>query len=209
MTNNYSKPTGTHKRRPVNPRGRAPTFNEVEFYDIVESFNHKHRVRDRAIFMISYFVGLRAKEIAGLTLGDVLHPSGEIRTDVKLRAELTKGFKTREAFLEKDDLRRALRDYLALREAEGRFTPDAPLFMSQKGGHFSANTMQKLFSRLYVRAGFRGTSHSGRRSFATRLNEKGVDLRSIQVLMGHAFVSTTQVYVETSPDRLRKFVKLL
>lgn len=201
--------TSKKPRRPANPRGRAPTFNEVEFYDIVDSFNHKHQVRDRAIFMISFFVGLRAKEIAGLKLGDVLHPSGEIRNDVKLRAELTKGFKTREAFLEKEDLRRALREYLTVREAAGRFTSDAPLFMSQKGGHFSANTMQKLFARLYMRAGFRGTSHSGRRSFATRLNEKGVDLRSIQVLMGHAFVSTTQIYVETSPERLRKFVRLL
>lgn len=205
---NYTKAQAP-KRRPVNPRGRAPAFNDVDFLDIVDGFNHGHRVRDKAIFMVSFYAGLRAKEIAGLKLGDVLHPSGEIKTDVRLRAETTKGLKTRETFLEKPDLRAALAEYLEVRRRQGRFEPGQPLFMSQKGGHFSPNSMQKLFARLFLKAGYRGSSHSGRRSFATRLNNLGVDLRSIQVLMGHAYVSTTQAYIETSPDRLRKFMRML
>lgn len=208
MAHNQASP-GSKRKKAVHPRGRAPAFKAVEVGDIIDSFNHKHQIRDRAIFMVSFFMGLRAKEIAGLKLGDVLHPSGELKTDVMLRAETTKGFKTREAYIEHSELRRYLSDYLEHRERQGRFTLDAPLFMSQKGGHFSPGTMQKLFARLYARAGYRGSSHSGRRSFATRLNERGVDVRSIQVLMGHADISTTQVYIETSPDRLRKFVKML
>lgn len=204
----YSKPK-TGRRRPLNPRGRAPALSEVDFMDLIDGFNHRHQDRDRAIFLMSYKLGLRAKELAGLKLGDVLHPSGDLKTDVMLRAETTKGLKTRETFLENVELRDALKAYLKRREKMGRFAPDQALFLSQKGGHFSANSMQKLFAKLYLHGGFKASSHSGRRSFATRLNEKGVDLRSIQVLMGHAYVSTTQAYIETSPDRLRRFVKML
>ncbi|MEO9387213.1 MULTISPECIES: tyrosine-type recombinase/integrase [Chromobacterium] len=200
---------GRRQVRPANPRGKAPTFTELELDDVFDSFNHRYDKRDRVIFMFSFFLGLRAKELAGLKLGDVLHPSGQVKAGVRLRAETTKGLKVRETFLEKKELLEALDDFLAERKKQGRFDMDQPLFMSQKGGHFSPNTMQKLFARLFLKAGFRGSSHSGRRTFATRLNAMGVDLRSIQVLMGHAFVSTTQGYVETSPERLRKFIKLL
>lgn len=64
-----------------------------------------------------------------------------------------------------------------------------------------------MFKRLYLAAGIEGaSSHSGRRTFATRLIEKGVDIKAVSVLMGHSSVAMTARYVEDNPERLRMIV---
>ncbi len=79
------------------------------------------------------------------------------------------------------------------------------MFKSQKGGAFSPNTMQMLFKRMYVSAGIdSASSHSGRRTFATSLIERGVDIKAVSSLMGHSTVAMTAHYVADNPIRLRK-----
>ena len=87
---------------------------------------------------------------------------------------------------------------------------DAPLIPSQRrGGFFTSATLSMLFKEIYDLAGIRTSSHSGRRTFATRLNAKGVGMRTIQKLMGHRHIGTTALYCEVSDETLRNAVELL
>ena len=78
-----------------------------------------------------------------------------------------------------------------------------PLFASQKGGAFSANTMTQLFLNIYRAAGFEGaSSHSGRRTFITELASKGVSVRVLAELAGHSSIQTTQRYIDVNPQQM-------
>ncbi|MBN3851666.1 site-specific integrase [Paraburkholderia sp. Ac-20342] len=167
----------------------------------------KQGLRDAAIVNVSYRLGFRAKEMAGLRVSDVMNDQLQLRDECRLSGKVTKGGKPRVAYLSNSHLRSALLDYLRWRQArEGiLFNRDAALFKSQKGSGFSPNTMQQLLARLHDAAGIQGgRSHSGRRWFATELISKGIDLKSVSVLMGHSSVSMTAQYAEDNPQRLRK-----
>ena len=87
---------------------------------------------------------------------------------------------------------------------------DRPLFESQKGGHFSANTMCQLFLDIYKACGLKdASSHSGRRTYITRLANKGVGVRLLTELAGHSHISTTQRYIDVNSDQLIQAVELL
>lgn len=168
---------------------------------------YRHATRDRAVLILSHYLGLRAKELAALRIGDVFDPTlGKVREVVRLLSTMTKGGKYREVFLVNEQARSYALAYLQTRSLRHM---DAPLFQSQRGGHFSANSMQRLVAICYDRAGVQASSHSGRRSFATNLIERGADIYSVQQMLGHASITTTQAYFQTSPERLRKFAALL
>jgi integrase/recombinase XerD len=145
--------------------------------------------------------------MAALSVRDVLDHDGQLRDDVPLTASMTKGGRPRTLYLTNPLVRSALKDYLDDRQvSEGiLFNHGAALFKSQKGSKFSPNTMQQLFHRLYKAAGVSGArSHSGRRWFATELISKGIDIKSVSVLMGHSSVAMTARYAEDNPQRLRR-----
>jgi len=168
---------------------------------------YRHAARDRAVLILSHYLGLRAKELAALRIGDVFDPTvGRVREVVRLLSTMTKGGKYREVFLVNEQARSYVLAHLQTRSLRHM---DAPLFQSQRGGHFSANSMQRLVAICYDRAGVQASSHSGRRSFATNLIERGADIYSVQQMLGHASITTTQAYFQTSPERLRKFAALL
>lgn len=188
-------------------QGKAPYVPKSALEDALLAQKGLHGQRDKAILMLSHYMGLRSMELAALTLGDLFDPqTGQIRDVVRLLAEMTKGHKFREVFLVNERARETLRVYLTTRSLRHL---SAPLFLSQRGGAFSANTMQRLLSIMYRRAGVRGSSHSGRRSFATHLIESGADIYAVKELLGHASIVTTQAYFSTSPTRLKKFVGML
>jgi integrase/recombinase XerD len=188
--------------------GKAPYVPQTVLQQTLEAQKrYRHAARDQAVLALSHFLGLRAKELAALRIGDVFDPtSGKVREVVRLLASMTKGAKYREVFLVNEQARDFVLHYL--RERSLRHM-DAPLFQSQRGGHFSANSMQRLVAICYRRAGVKASSHSGRRSFATNLIERGADIYAVQQMLGHASIMTTQAYFTTSPERLRKFASLL
>lgn len=188
--------------------GKAPYVPPQALQRTLEAQRrYRHCERDRTILLLSHYLGLRAKELASLTIGDVFDPtSGKPRDVVRLLASMTKGGKPREVFLVNEEPRQQLLAYLRHRSL--RYM-DAPLFQSQRGGHFSANSMQRLVAICYQRAGIQASSHSGRRSFATNLIERGADIYAVKELLGHTSIVTTQAYFTTNPERLKKFAGLL
>jgi integrase/recombinase XerD len=161
---------------------------------------------------VSYRLGLRAKEISALRIADVVDSKGDLRDECALSAAATKGGRPRIAYLSNPGVRWALKAYLeGRRTVEGmQFDSRAPLFLSQKGGAFTPNTMQQLLHRLHMVAGIvGGRSHSGRRWFATELISRGIDIKAVSVLMGHSSVAMTAQYAEDNPQRLRKIAASL
>lgn len=145
--------------------------------------------------------------MAALKIRHVRVSDGELLEEINLDGSMIKGRKQRHVFLTNQRVADAIRDYLDERQQEDGilFSYDAPLSRSQKGDAFSSNTLQQLFHRLYAQARFQGAkSHSGRRTFATTLIEKGVDIEAVSTLMGHASIAMTAQCVENNPARLKQ-----
>jgi integrase/recombinase XerD len=186
--------------------GQAKVLSEDEIkrvYDAARST--RHGKRDVAILDFSFRLGLRVKEISALMIDDVIEANGKPRDNFFLTATQAKGDKGRTIFLTSKKLRKNLETYLADREDD----LNRHLFKSQKTS-FTPNTMQMLIKRLYKKAGIKGAkSHSGRRTFATRLIEAGYDIKSVSILMGHSSIQTTARYISENPIRLGEMVALL
>ena len=186
---------------------QAQTLNEAQLRRVIQYCrSRRHPTRDQTIILFSFYAGLRAKEIAALKRGDVVDDEGVARTQFTLSAEQSKGGKTRTVYLNQR-LRRALAEYGAGLHLSD---PQRPLFESQKGGHFSANTMCQLFLDIYKAVGLKdASSHSGRRTYITRLANKGVGVRLLAELAGHSHISTTQRYIDVNAEQLSAAVELL
>jgi integrase/recombinase XerD len=88
--------------------------------------------------------------------------------------------------------------------------PTDALFSTQKQAAFSPNTMCQLFLEIYAASGINGaSSHSGRRTFITRLANYGIGVRQLAALAGHANISTTQRYIDVNSEQLANAVELL
>lgn len=191
--------------------GKAKVLNESEIHRVERTLLKKpHAMRNTALLWCSFGLGLRAKELASLKVHHVLGADGELLEEVNLSAAMTKGAKQRTVYLTNPKLVEKIQGYITERQTQEDilFNHEAPLFKSQKGGAFTPNTLQQLFHRLYAAARIYGaSSHSGRRTFATTLIEKGADIKAVSRLMGHASISMTAQYVEDNPLRLKQMCK--
>jgi len=159
--------------------------------------------RDRALLELLYGTGIRIGEAVGLDLGDIDLDDAMVRV-------LGKGSKERVVPLGRGAgaaLETYLRDgRLALRaaRARGRADPDA-VFLNARGGRISRQGCWAIVRRAGDRVGLgdRLSPHVLRHSCATHMLDHGADLRVVQELLGHASISTTQVYTKVSPERLR------
>ena len=186
---------------------QAQTLNEAQLRRVIQYCrSRRHPTRDETIVLFSFYAGLRAKEIAALKMGDVFDEQVRVREQFILGAAQSKGGRSRTVYLNQR-LRRALVEYAAgIRIPE----PQRALFESQKGGHFSANTMCQLFLDIYKAVGLKdASSHSGRRTYITRLANKGVGVRLLAELAGHSHISTTQRYIDVNSEQLSAAVELL
>lgn len=150
--------------------------------------------RDKAILETFYSAGLRIHELAGLN-DDDLDVLGEV---IRVRG---KGKKERLAPLGEPAVQ-ALQKYLALRKRTAR----GPLFVNRFGGRMTPRSIQRMLKKYLIAAGLDPSlsPHKLRHSFATHLLDAGADLRAVQELLGHANLSTTQIYTHITPERLKK-----
>lgn len=166
----------------------------------------RHAERNRLAFVLSIYAGMRVGEIAALRISDVANGERVPRREIKLSAQQTKGSKGRTIVLAE----RVQREIGVHLKGRSHCREDAPLVESQRNGRFFSNvSLSMLFKEMYDLAGLRTSSHSGRRTFATRLNEKGVGMKTIQRLMGHRNISTTALYCEVSEKVMRSAVELV
>ncbi|MBD0283324.1 MAG: site-specific tyrosine recombinase XerD [Thermoleophilaceae bacterium] len=155
-------------------------------------------LRDRALLEVMYASGLRASELIGLELADVDLDEGLLRARGK-------GSKERLVPIGRAAVR-ALRAYLDRgRPALARGAGESRLFVNFRGGALTRQGLYKIVRRHALKAGLadRMSPHTLRHTFATHLLTGGCDLRSVQEMLGHADVSTTQVYTHLSSQRLK------
>lgn len=197
--------------------GQARVLNEKELKLLLLYVNtRKFAARDRMMILLSFYGGMRIGEIAATKIGDVLGIDGNIKQEIRLTAEQTKGKHARTVVL-CEKLRKELQNYLQQRFNCKQLLPitysdvmDKPLFATQKREGFSANTACYHFHMLYRAAGIDGaSSHSGRRSFLSSLSAKGVPLKVMMELANHRQAQTTMRYVNVTTDMKKAAVELL
>ncbi|HWA81868.1 MAG TPA: site-specific tyrosine recombinase/integron integrase, partial [Fimbriimonadaceae bacterium] len=155
-------------------------------------------LRDRALLELMYAAGLRASEVVGVNLKDVDFAEETILVTGK-------GNKQRVALFGAT-CKEALLDYMA----SERTTPAQgdPLFTNKDGRRLTTRTVQNVVKRWALRAGLSPevSPHTLRHSFATHLLDHGADLKSVQQLLGHESLATTQIYTHISIERLKRAV---
>ena len=156
-------------------------------------------LRDRAILEVLYATGLRASELTSLTLEGLDLELGLVRV-------MGKGSKERLVPLGREAQRWTRRYLDETRPGLARDASPPLVFLSQRGGRLSAMGLWGIVRRHAVAAGVERvlTPHVLRHSFATHLLERGADLRALQAMLGHADISTTQIYTHVSRERLRQ-----
>lgn len=176
--------------RPLNEDQARGLLNETRQDDSKEPWE---AARDEAVFALLYGMGLRISEALSLKVSDT-----PLRDQLRI---LGKGQKMRQLPV-LETVREAMNVYLA--KLPFLLKPDDLVFRAKRGGPLSPRHVQARMQTMRSRLGLndRATPHALRHSFATHLLGSGADLRSIQELLGHASLSTTQKYTQVDTERL-------
>ena len=189
---------------------QAKTFQTEELQQVLNYVQHsKHALRNRAMFLLTQWAGLRVGEVASLRMCDVLDANKKIKAEIRLSPEQTKGLHARTVFLN-EKLRIELQTYADTLKPNR--DPQWAFFPTQKYPRrgFTANTLTQHMNNIYRSCHIDGaTSHSGRRSFITNLASKGIGVRVLMSLAGHRNISTTQAYIDVNDDMKRRAVELI
>ena len=183
--------------------------------------------RDVLVLMLGHHMGLRVTEISRITVADFMLASGKLRGEMSLRESVTKGCRQRCAYVATKPLAEALEAYLVYRVTHGIGTelgqakyrgllPHQPLIYGARGAGLSQNTkcrtletgerkdykacdsLQSHLTKLYKRAGIDGSSHSGRRTFASKVLAHTGSMETVAKLLEHSSIECSQRYVDVN-----------
>lgn len=180
---------------------KLPFFLDVKqaqrFLDIPVEGRDLTGLRDRAVLETLYSAGLRVSELVGLEVRDIDFIGGV----AKIRG---KGKKERLVPIG-DTAIRAVKQYLDKRPAIESMRNKTALFLNKSGGRLSDDSVRCIVDKYIKAASLREhvCPHTLRHSFATHLLDRGADLRAVQELLGHANLSTTQIYTHVTTERLK------
>ena len=187
---------------------QARTLTKSEIAQVVtHAATHRAGGRDRAIFQLAFATGMRACELASITVGHIRDGQGKVLPEVMLEPENTKGSKHGRIFLS-TKVQKEMQFYL---DACHRASKDtAPLFPSERRQPFSANTMTKLMIRTLAECGLKNaTSHTPRRTLITNLANKAISIKVISTIARHSNVSTTSRYISVNDDQMRAAINMV
>ena len=190
---------GLRQARARRPLPGSLSVQEIEaLLDAPDVATHAGR-RDRALLELSYSAGTRASEVVGIDRGDLDFQREVVRVRGKGRKERLAPLGSHAAA--------ALRAYLN-DPARPLPAPEAggAVFLNPRGGRLTTRSLGRIVERAVLAAGLvrKATPHTLRHSFATHLLDAGADLRSVQELLGHAHLVTTQIYTHVSIEHLRR-----
>lgn len=188
--------------------GRLPRVLHLEEIDAAEKRQKLHiyrtSLRDMAVVELLYATGMRVGELAALDVSDIDLRRGEVKVIGKGRKERVipvheTALQLVRAYLDKE------RPHLAA-NADGSETEGDPLFLSVRGRRLSDRGVRRVVGRFFrcLEGGKRISPHTLRHTFATHLLQGGADLRTVQELLGHVDLSTTQIYTHLSKGRLKE-----
>ncbi|MCL2388748.1 MAG: tyrosine recombinase XerC [Elusimicrobia bacterium] len=180
---------------------KVPVFlTEKEVYNLLETSNLP--LRDRAMIELLYSSGLRIEELVSLNVSSIDFISGFVRV-------LGKGSKERTVPVT-DICLDAINNYLSFRRAQGlQALPKDALFLNKFSKRIGSRGARKVLGGWFIKAGIlkRISPHALRHSFATHLLDRGADLRSVQEMLGHKNIATTQVYTHVTIESLKNAYK--
>ncbi|HEY3325204.1 MAG TPA: tyrosine recombinase XerC [Planctomycetota bacterium] len=202
----HSPLDGIHN--PKTPKTLPKYLTESEVRKLVESVTSAgwRDVRDRALLELLYGAGVRVSELVGSNLEDLDGQRGLLLVRGKGKKERMLPIGTCATH--------ALAAWMVRRaEAAGgrmdlpaaSLVPTAPIFVNRFGTRLDVRSVRRILEKRLLAAGLPlgATPHTLRHSYATHLLERGADLRSVQELLGHASLSTTQIYTHVAPSRLK------
>jgi integrase/recombinase XerD len=178
------------------------SVEEVERLLAQPDTNSAVGLRDKAIIELMYSTGIRVSELAGIRVGDLQMEAGCLRC-------IGKGNKERLVPVGKKALA-VVEAYLKKSRPELlKDNASAHLFLNQRGRAMDRITIWKMMGRYGRKAALRKPlkPHTLRHSFATHLLDRGADLRSVQMMLGHSDISTTQIYTHVVEERLKQVYK--
>ena len=202
----------------VKAMSQARVLTERELRKVLNfCSNQPHATRNRAMLLCTHMAGMRVGEVAALRICDVLGADGAVMDEISLAASQTKGNNSRTVLVPKklqEELTEYLQERFGLKDLLAVTLTDTQraLFPTQKNPKrgFTANTLCQLFHKIYKDARMTGaTSHSGRRTFITKLADKGVGVRVLMAVAGHKSIATTQRYIELNPTVMKAAVELI
>jgi len=178
---------------------KALSISEV--MDLLQgSFSAKTIMRDSSMLELLYSSGLRVSELVKIKLGDVHFDAGFVRV-------FGKGAKERVVPVNMRALGK-MKNYIAQERAETLGKRQSPyLFVTKRGKPMSRQRFWQTLKAIGKQAGLEISPHTIRHCFATHLLEGGADLRSVQKMLGHSDISTTQIYTKVTTDRIKKVFK--
>ena len=187
---------------------RLPRVLRTEEIDEAEARQGLHiyrtSLRDMALVELLYATGMRVGELAALNVEDIDFKRGEVRVLGKGRKERVipvhdAALQLLEGYIDKE------RPVLASNAAAGSEIGD-PVFLSVKGGRLSDRGVRRVVDRFFcgLEGGKRISPHTLRHTFATHMLQGGADLRTVQELLGHVDLSTTQIYTHLSKGQLKE-----
>ncbi len=188
---------------------QAKTLSKAELkrlFDVTRSCS-RYSERDLTMLQLTHYCGMRVGEVAALRIADVVDENYKVRTEIVLAAAITKSKRARRIFVPRQ-MHRQLQQYRNTLSSTS--ASNTHLFSTQKQSHFTANTLAQHLQRLYAQAAITGaTSHSGRRTWLTELSSKGVGVRVLAEMAGHASIQTTQRYIDVNDEQMRCAAELI
>ena len=185
---------------------KLPVVLSVDEIDLLQSsinFGKDEGIRNDAIIETMYSCGLRVSEVIGLKLSDLYFEEGFIRV-------LGKGSKQRFVPIASSAVKK-INNYIAEKRSHLKIKPEAEdiLFLNRRGAQLTRAMIFTILKDLAKIAGLTKnvSPHTLRHSFATHLLENGADLRSIQLMLGHESITTTEVYLHLDKQKLKQEVE--